>query len=192
VLFAVANSLWAFDAPLPSASPSRVLAFYEQTASGILVGASVSLAAIALFVLFACVLWRELNEAGAVAGAAFGGALLSAGAGLAAETINAIGAQRALDGHLAPASAEVYFEISQVFGFNAAGVGAGIFVTAAGGAALTRASVLSPRFAVGSLVLGTTAIALALPALQPLARVSLGLTLAWVFVVSIFSFRWRA
>jgi len=70
----------------------------------------------------------------------------------------------------------------RLFGFNAAGVGAGIFVTAAGGAALTRPSVLSPRLAVGSLVLGTIAIVPALPALHPLARVSLGLTLAWVFV----------
>ena len=134
------------------------MAFYEQTASGTLVGASISLAAIALFVLFAGALWHDLYEAGAIAAAAFGGALLSAGAGLAAETINAIGAHRALHAQLSPDSAEVYFEISQVLGFNAAGVGAGIVVTAAGGAALMRPSVLSPRLAVGSLVLGTIAI----------------------------------
>ena len=48
VIFAIANALWAFDAPLPGASAARIVRFYEETTSGIVVGASLSLVAIAL------------------------------------------------------------------------------------------------------------------------------------------------
>ena len=102
VLFAIANALWVLRAPLPGAPLAQITTFYTETSMGNVVGASLSLVAIALFALFAGHLRRALVGSGAsddLGAAAFAGALLGAGAGLAAETINAIGAQRAVDGH---------------------------------------------------------------------------------------------
>ena len=194
VIFAIANALWAFDAPLPGASAARIVRFYEETTSGIVVGASLSLVAIALFVFFAGSLWRTLAhtpESRGLGAAAFGGALLSAGAGLAAETINSIGAQRAAEGGLSPPTAQAYFEISQVFGFNAAGVGAGILVAAVGAAATRAPTSLPKTFSLASVGLGLAVILLSLPLLDPLARVALCLGLAWVLVVSLMLARSR-
>ena len=53
LLFSVGNSLWAFDAPDPGAPTGELLRFYDDKSGGIVAGASMSLAAIALFVYFA-------------------------------------------------------------------------------------------------------------------------------------------
>lgn len=66
-------------------------------------------------------------------------------AGLAAETINMVGALRAQDGQLTPELARAVFEISYVFGYNAAGVGVGILLLAIAAVAL-RAHALLPRW----------------------------------------------
>ena len=52
VLFSVGNALWAFDQPEAGASSREIVAFYTDTSARIIVGASLSLLAAALFVAF--------------------------------------------------------------------------------------------------------------------------------------------
>lgn len=148
ILFGAGNALWAFEQPGASAGGQEVLAFYADTSSRIIAGASLSLLAVAVFVLFAsgvrAMLWK-LEGDDLLASTAFGGALLLSAAGLGAETINMVGALRAGDGQLTPELGRTLFEISYVLGYNAAGVGLGIFVLAIAAAAL-RARALLPRW----------------------------------------------
>ena len=60
ILFGVGNALWAFDQPDGGASAREVMAFYASDSSSIVVGASLSLVSVALFVLFASGA-REIN-----------------------------------------------------------------------------------------------------------------------------------
>jgi hypothetical protein len=79
------------------------VAFYTNTSGRIIAGASVSLVAGALFVLFAAGLRSILDEVaddGALGTTAFGGALLVVATGLGAETINMADALRAEHGQL--------------------------------------------------------------------------------------------
>jgi hypothetical protein len=148
ILFGGGSALWAFDQPDAGAPAAEIVAFYADTSAEIITGASLSLLAIALFVLFASgvrAILREHEGDDVLATAAFGGALLAVAAGLGAETINMVGALRADDGTLAPELARALFEISYVLGFNAAGVGIGILVLAIAAVAL-RARALMPRW----------------------------------------------
>jgi hypothetical protein len=148
VLFGVGNALWAFEQPDAGAPASEVVAFYTDNSTGIVVGGSLSLLAIALFVLFASgvrAILREHEGDDLFATAAFGGALLLVAAGLGAETLNMVGAWRAADGQLTPELGRALFEISCVLGYNGAGVGIGILLLATAAVAL-RARALMPRW----------------------------------------------
>lgn len=170
VLFGAGNALWAFAQPDAGASARVIVAFYADNSTRIITGASLSLVAAAAFILFASgirEILRELEGDDLLATTAFGGALLAMACGIAAETINMVGAVRADDGQLAPGLARAVFEISYVFGYNAAGVGIGIFVITIGAVAL-RARALLPRWlALLLLVVGFAFI-------TPLARFLLG------------------
>jgi hypothetical protein len=180
VLFGVGNALWALEQPDAGAPTRAIVAFYTNTSGRIVVGASLSLLAGALFVFFASgirAILREHEGDDLLATAAFGGALLLVAAGLGAETINMIGALRADDGQLTPELGRALFEISYVLGYNGAGVGVGIFVIAVAGVAL-RARALMPRWlAVVLLVVGVAFI-------TPLCRYLLGPSILLLAVVS--------
>src|SRR3954471_4984211 len=148
VLFGAGNALWAFDQPSAGAPAGEIVAFYRDTSTGIIVGASLSLLSIAVFVLFASgvrAILREHEGHDLLATTAFGGALLAMAAGLGAETINMVGALRADDGQLTKGLGQALFEISYILGYNAAGVGIGIFAVATAVVAL-RAQALLPRW----------------------------------------------
>lgn len=147
ILFAAGSALWAFDQPDAGAPAREIVGFYTDTSGRIVAGGSLSLVAIAVFVLFASglrAILREHEGDDLLATTAFGGALLSMAAGLSAETINMVGALRAHDGQLTQALGQALFEISYILGYNAAGVGIGIMVLATAAVAL-RARALMPR-----------------------------------------------
>jgi hypothetical protein len=148
VLFGAGNALWVFDQPRAGASAQNVLAFYAGASTRIIVGASLSLLAVALFVLFASgvrAILAEIEGDDLLATTAFGGALLLLAAGIGAETINMVGALRAEHGQLTPGLGSALFEISYVLGYNAAGVGIGILLLAVAAVAL-RTRALMPRW----------------------------------------------
>ena len=179
-LFGVGNALWAFEQPDAGAPVREILAFYTDTSTEIVIGGSLSLFAIALFVLFASgvrAILREHENEDLLATAAFGGALLAMAAGLGAETINMVGAMRADGGQLTPELGRALFEVSFVLGYNGAGVGIGIFVLAIAVIAL-RSRALMPRWpALLLLVLGVAFI-------TPLSRFLLGPSLLLLAVAS--------
>ena len=181
VLFAAGNALWAFEQPDPGASADEVVAFYTDTSARIVAGASVSLVAIAVFVFFASgvrSILRELEGDDLLANTAFGGALVLVTAGLGAETINMVGALRADDGRLTEELGQAVFQISYVLGYNAAGVGLGVFALAIAAVALRKRALL-PRW----LALVTVAVGLAF--LTPLVRFVLGPAVLLLAVVSV-------
>jgi hypothetical protein len=148
VLFGAGNALWGFEQPDAGAPPREIVDFYTDTSARIVVGASLSLVSIALFILFASgfrAILREYEGDDLLATTAFGGALLMVATGLGAETINMVGALRADDGQLTPQLGQALFEISYVLGYNAAGVGIGIFLLATAAVSL-RARALLPRW----------------------------------------------
>ena len=167
VLFGAASALWALDMPEAGAPVAEIAGFYRDTSGRIVAGASLSLVALAGFVLFAAALRQVLAEAEGddlLATTAFGGLVVGVAAGLGAETINMVGALRARDGELSDALAQSLFEISQILGSTAAGVGIGIFVLATATVAL-RSGLILPRWL--AILTGMVGIAL----LSPLSRV---------------------
>jgi hypothetical protein len=180
VLFGVGNALWAFEQPDAGAPAREIVAFYADTSTEIVIGGSLSLAAIALFVLFASgvrVLLREHEGDDLFATAVFGGALLAMAAGLGAETINMVGAMRADGGQLTPELGRALFEISYVLGYNGAGVGIGIFALAIAVVALRSRALLPRWLALLMLVAG-------LAFITPLSRFLLGPSILLLAVVS--------
>jgi hypothetical protein len=181
VLFAGGNALWAFEQPDAGASAGEIGAFYGDTSGRIIVGASLSLVAIAVFLFFASgvrAILREHDGGDLLADTAFGGALLLVAAGLGAETINMVGALRADDGRLSLELAQALFEVSYVLGYNAAGVGIGVVMLATAAVAL-RARALLPRWlAILLLVVGAAF-------LTPFSRFLLGPSVLLVAGVSI-------
>jgi hypothetical protein len=180
ILFGGGSALWAFDQPDAGASAGEVVAFYTDTSSWIVIGASLSLLAIALFVFFASgvrAILREHEGDDLLATAAFGGALLAAAAGLGAETINMVGALRADDGQLTPHLGQALFEISYVLGYNGAGVGLGILVLAIAAVALRTRAFMPRWLALLLLVAG-------LAFLTPLCRYLLAPSVLLLAVVS--------
>jgi hypothetical protein len=185
LLFGTGTALWAFEMPEPSASAAEVVDFYRNTSGRIVAGASLSLVAIAVFVLFASGLRRVLTEAegnDVLGTAAFGGGLLAVTAGLGAETINMVGALRAQDGQLTDALGEALFQISYILGFNAAGVGIGVLALATATVALRTGAVLPRWLAVVTVILGLTL-------LTPLSRVVLGPSVLLLPVIAILLLR---
>ena len=146
VLFAAGNAIWALGMPSAGTPIPEILDFYDERANRIVIGGSISLLAIAVFVLFAAAARQLLNEAGAdefLTTTAFGGAVLTAAVGTSAETINMVAAMRSRDGELGEALAQSLFELSQNFGSTASGLGLAIFAVAIGVAGL-RSGALSP------------------------------------------------
>ena len=180
VLFGVGNALWAFEQPDAGASVQEIVAFYTDNSAWIIAGASISLLASALFILFASgvrAILREHEGDDLFATAAFGGALLLVAAGLGAETINMVGALRAEDGSLTPQLGRSLFEISYVLGFNGAGVGIGILLLATAAVAL-RARALMPRW------LALLLLIVGLAFITPLSRFLLGPSVLLLAAVS--------
>ncbi|MEA2157756.1 MAG: hypothetical protein QOD66_136 [Solirubrobacteraceae bacterium] len=180
VLFGGGSALWGFEQPHSGASARAIVGFYTDTSARIIVGASLSLLAIALFVLFASglrAILRELEGDDLLATTAFGGGLLTVAAGLGAETINMVGALRADDGQLTPELGRALFEISYVLGYNAAGVGIGIVLLATAAVALQTRAVLGRRLALLTIVAG-------LAFMTPLSRFLLGPSVLVLAVVS--------
>ena len=148
LLFGVGSAIWGLGMPNAGAPVAEVLDFYDERYARIIIGASLSLLAIAAFVLFAAALRTVLIESSgsdALPTAAFGGAVLGAAAGLGAETINLTAALRAREDELGRQLGQALFEISQILGSTASGVGMGLFGVAAGAAGL-RGSVVLPRW----------------------------------------------
>ena len=159
VLFGVGNALWAFEWPGAGAPAAKIVRFYHHTSDRVIVGASLSLLAIAALVLFAAAVRRVLAEAegdDVLPTTAFGGALLGLAAGFAAETINMVGAVRAQDGALTDALAQSLWELSRVFGSFAGGVGLGVFALSTAAVALRTDLVLARPLAIVIAVLGAT------------------------------------
>ena len=183
VLFSVGNALWAFDQPEAGAPSREIVAFYTDTSARIIVGASLSLLAAALFVVFASglrAILRGHEGDDQFATAAFGGALLVVAAGLGAETINMVGALRADGGELTPELGRALFEISYVLGYNGAGLGICVLVSAAAAVALRVPTFLPRWLGLALLVIGLAFITplsrfLLVPAVLALAAVSVRL-----------------
>jgi hypothetical protein len=157
LLFAVGNALWAFDQPDGGASAAEILAFYDDASGGILLGGSLSLISIALFVFFAGGvrgMLREREPHDLLPAAAFGGALLAMAAGLGAETINMVAAGRAADGELTPELGLALFDVSWALGYAGAGVGLGVFLIAVGAVALRSRDLMPVWLGVGTAVAG--------------------------------------
>ena len=127
ILFGAGSAIWAFDQPDRDAGTDEVVSFYEDTATEILIGGTISLVAILFFVWFGAVLRDRLiaaegSERSGLAITAFAGAILTAAVGLGAETINMAGALSADDGQLTADTAQTYFDVSYALGAPAAGV----------------------------------------------------------------------
>ena len=170
ILFGAGNALWAFSQPKAGASAGEVASFYSDHHDGIVVGGSLSLISIAVFVVFASGLrsmLREVSGDEVLANTAFGGTMLLLAAGLGAESINMAAALRADDGSLSPELGRALFETSYVFGYTAAGVGVGVVLIAAAAVAL-RSRALLPRW------LALLVIVFGLACLTPLIRYLLG------------------
>ena len=181
ILFGVGNALWALEQPNAGAPTRAIIAFYTNTSARIIVGASLSLFAGALFVFFASgvrAILREHEGDDLLATTAFGGALLLVAAGLGAETINMLGALRAGDGQLTPGLGRALFEISYVLGYNGAGVGVGIFVMAVAVVALRARALMPGWLAIVLLLIGVAFI-------TPLCRFLLAPSVLVLAVVSV-------
>lgn len=181
LLFAAGNALWAFDQPDGGAPGAEVVAFYESASDRILVGGSLSLVSIALFVFFASgmrELLREREPHGLLPGAALGGALLAMAMGIGAETINMAAASRAADGELTRDLGLALFDVSYALGYAGAGVGLGIFLLATGAVAL-RSRALMPGW------LGVATVLVGVAFLTPLSRWLLGPAVVVLAVVSV-------
>jgi hypothetical protein len=161
-LFAVGNLLWSINIPATDAGGAELATFYEDRSTQIIVGASLSILAVVLFVWFSALLRDrlelELGERGAsLPTAAFGGAILAFTVGLGAETINMAGALRAAsDGGISPDAAQAYFDISQILGFNAAGVGLAALIAATSLATIRGSRILPPPLVIPTLILAVT------------------------------------
>jgi len=156
-VFGAANALWAFEQPDRGASAQELVDFYSDLSGRIVAGALLSLIAIALFVVFASamrVILTELEGDELLANIAFGGAMIGLATGLGAETINMAAAMRAGDGELSGTLAQALFDTSYVLGYNAAGIGIGLFTLAIGVVALRARAILPRWLAMVSVILG--------------------------------------
>ena len=168
VLFAIGNAIWALDMPEDGTAIAEVLEFYEDGADEIVIGGSLSLLSIAAGLWFAGAFRQVMTDEGAddfLANIAFGGLLLGLASGLIAEGTNMVGALRAQDDELTPELAQAVFEIPQMFGAPAGGVGFGVAAIAIAVAALRDGAVLGRRVAIVTLAAGVLL-------LTPLAHVN--------------------
>jgi hypothetical protein len=157
LLFALGSAIWGLDMPDRGTPADELLAFYEDTADRIVIGASISLLAIALLLLTAAAIRRVLIEAegdDVLATTAFAGAIVGVGAGLTAETVNMMGALRAQDGELSEELARSLFEIPQMMGSVGVGLGFGVFALATAAVAWRSGRVIPRYDAVAMAIIG--------------------------------------
>jgi len=158
ILFSTGSALWALgDWPSAGAPTAEIVDFYRDTSDRIVIGASLSLLALAAFLVFAAAVRQMITEAGGgelLATVAFAGAVLGSAAGLGAETINMVGALRAGDGELSDALAQATHEISQILGSTATGLGIGVFALATAASALRTGLILPRWLAVVTAIVG--------------------------------------
>ena len=168
LLFAIGNLIWALDMPEDGTAIAEVVSFYEDGADQIVIGGSLSLLSIAAGIWFAGAFRQVMTDDGAdefIANIAFAGLLLGLASGLIAEGINMIGGLRAQDDELTPELAQAVFEIPQMFGAPAGGIGFGVAAIAIAVAALRSGAVLGRRTAIVTAVVGVLL-------LSPLAHVN--------------------
>jgi hypothetical protein len=167
-LFGTGSAIWGLDMPDGGAPVGEITAFYRDTADRIVLGATLSIVALAAYVPFAAGLRRILADADGddvLATEAFAGAVLVGATGLGAETINMAAALRAQDGELNDALAQSLFEISQILGSTASAIGLAVFCLAVA-AVVLRTGALMPRW-VGAGI-GITGLVL----LTPVSRIN--------------------
>lgn len=169
LLFSIGNAIWALGMPQGGAPAAEIIEFYADRSTRIVIGASISLLSIAALVIFAADLRSALIEEAPgdepLATAAFGGGLLTAAAGLGAESINMVGALRAHDGEIEPGLATAVYEISQILGSVAAAVGIGVLALSVALVSFRRGDTAGRRR-------GSVLVLLGLLALSPLAHVN--------------------
>jgi hypothetical protein len=188
LVFAAANSLWAFQQPSFGASGQELLDFYGDLSTRIEIGAALALLSVATFVVFASALRSilvQLEGDEILANVAFGGALIGLAAGIGAETINMAAALRAGENELTVPLAQALFDTSYVLGFNAAGVGIGLVALATSAVAL-RARALMPRW------LAFVGIALGATLITPLAVYTLGPAFLFLLALGVLLLRGSA
>jgi hypothetical protein len=147
-LFAVGSAIWGFEMPEGGASGAELVSFYDENSSRIIVGGSLSLLAIAVFLLSATAFRRVLIDAegdDVLATTALAGALLGVGSGIVAESVNMFGAIRAKDGELDAELARALFEVPQAMGTVATAVGFAVFSLSAAWVA-GRSGRVFPRY----------------------------------------------
>jgi hypothetical protein len=128
VLFGAGSAIWAFEQPDRNAATGEIISFYEGTSTQILIGGTMSIVSVLLFVWFGAVLRERLvaaegSERTGLPLLAFAGTVITAAVGLGAETINMAGALSAEDGQLTADTAQIYFDVSYALGAPSAGVG---------------------------------------------------------------------
>lgn len=165
VLFGVGSGLWVFHQPRRSAGTAEILEFFESASVEILIGGTISIVSYVFLVWFGAVLHNRLAAAdtsgeSGLALVAFGGTVLFAAVGLAAETINMAGAMSAEDGQLSGDAAQTYFDLTYAFGAHAAGIAFAIVALPIGVTAL-RTKRLTPGWG------GWVALVLGLALLTP-------------------------
>ena len=156
-MFTVGNALWGLGMPEDGTAVGEVLEFYEERGGRIVIGGSLSLLSIAAGLWFAAAYRQVLRDEGAddfIATAAFAGMLLGLASGLIAEGTNTVAGIRAQDDELTPELGQALFEISQMFGAAAGGVGFGVAAIAIAVAALRTGRVLPRALAIATLVAG--------------------------------------
>ncbi len=187
VLFGVGSALWYFDAPESVGDPAEIAQFYIDHSTAVIVGSLLALVGTVFFIVFAAVVHRVLSNADGSGGwlptvALLGAAGLVA-AGFAAESINAAAALRAdEDVVISAQAAQIYFDISQVFGFPVAGVGIAAFTGAIGLVALRTGQVIPHWLALVTMALALISIIL------PLAFIGVFAFAPWVAIVSLVLF----
>jgi hypothetical protein len=186
LLFGVGNALWFFDLPAIGVGeePEPIAQFYVDHSGAIIAGATMSLISIALFLVFAAVIHRALADADGprawLPTAALAGAVAVAGAGLVAESVNVAGALRAdADSGISGQAAQLYFDVSQMRGFPAGGVGFAVFAGSVALVALRTGRVI-PRW----LALLTLPLAL-VSLVWPLSAIGIGLLPLWTALVAL-------
>lgn len=186
VLFGVGNALWLFDSPEigVGAEPDEIAEFYLDHSGAVVAGGSMSLVSIAFFLFFVAVLHRALADADGprawLPTSALAGGIAVAAAGLIAEGVNTAGALRAdSDGAISGQSAQLYYDIPQMIGFPAAGIGFAVLAASVALVALRTGRVI-PRW------LALLALPLALVSLiPPVSGVGIGLMPVWVALVAL-------
>jgi hypothetical protein len=168
VLFGVGSAIWGLDMPEDGTPVAEVVDWYHDVADRIVIGGTLSLVAVAVFLFFAGAFRRVLADAegdDVLATTAFGGLLLAMAVGIGAEGINLVAALRAQDDELGDGLAQTLHEISQILGGMLTGIGFGVFAIATGIVALRSGRVLPRWLAIFAVVLGVAL-------LTPLAHVN--------------------